>query len=103
MKQLLSIFILPLNRAGFRYMVTGSISSMFYGETRLTSDVDIVLTMRRDQAKLLATVFPEDDFYLPPPEVIEAEVVRRQRGHFNFGKNTSFPNCIRNSKHPHLP
>jgi hypothetical protein len=102
----------PLNRAGFRCMVSGSVSSIFYGESRLTSDVDIVLTMRRHQAKLLASAFPEPDFYLPPPEVIEAEVIRRQRGHLNiihsappkwlassapkrstnFGKNTSFPN-----------
>lgn len=54
MRNLLAIFIPPLNSAGFRYMVTGSVSSMFYGETRLTADVDIVLTLRRDQAKLLA-------------------------------------------------
>ena len=84
MKDLIAIFIPPLNRAGFRYMVTGSVSSMFYGETRLTADVDIVLTLRRDQAKLLAAPFPEEDFYLPPAEIIEAEVVRRQRGHLNI-------------------
>ena len=65
-------------------MVTGSVSSMFYGEARMTSDVDIVLNMRRDQARLLASVFPEEDFYHPPQEVIEAEVARRQRGHLNI-------------------
>ena len=84
MKNLLAIFIPPLNSAGFRYMVTGSVSSMFYGETRLTADVDIVLTLRRDQAKHLAKAFPGADFYLPPDEVIEAEIARRQRGHLNI-------------------
>jgi hypothetical protein len=57
---------------------------MFYGESRLTNDVDIVLSIRRDQSRLLATLFPESEFYLPPPEIIEAEAIRRQRGHFNI-------------------
>ncbi|HEX2746657.1 MAG TPA: hypothetical protein VHM91_01560 [Verrucomicrobiales bacterium] len=84
MNELLSIYIPPLNKAGFRYMITGSVSSMFYGETRLTSDVDIVLNLRRDQARHLVSVFPGEDFYVPPPEVIEAEIARRQRGHLNI-------------------
>jgi len=84
MKELLQTFIPPLNQAGFNYMVTGSVSAMFYGETRLTNDVDIVLTLRREQARMLAGVFPESEFYLPPREVIEAEVTRRQRGHLNI-------------------
>ena len=84
MIQLLSIFIPPLNRLGFNYMITGSVSSMFYGEARLTLDVDIVLSLRRDQARLLAAAFPEEQFYLPPLEVIEAEIIRRQRGHLNI-------------------
>ncbi len=57
---------------------------MFYGESRLTNDVDIVLSIRRDQAALLTKAFPETEFYLPPREVIEAEIIRRQRGHLNI-------------------
>jgi hypothetical protein len=84
MKELLQTFIPPLNQAGFNYMVTGSVSAMFYGESRLTNDVDIILSLRREQARLLTEVFPESDFYLPPREVIEAEIIRRQRGHLNI-------------------
>jgi len=84
MNELLEIFIPPLCHLGLKYMVTGSVSAMFYGESRLTNDVDIVLTIRRDQAKLLIEAFPESEFYVPPREVIEAEVVRRQRGHMNI-------------------
>jgi len=84
MNELLQTFIPPLNRAGFRYMVTGSVSAMFYGEGRLTNDVDIILSLQRDQARLLMDAFPESSFYLPPREVIEAELIRRQRGHLNI-------------------
>jgi hypothetical protein len=84
MKELLEIFIPPLNRLGLDYMVTGSVSAMLYGEGRLTNDVDIVLTIQRNHAKLLLDAFPESDFYLPPQEVIEAEIIRRQRGHLNI-------------------
>ncbi len=84
MKELLPLFIPALNKAGFSYMVTGSVCAMFYGESRLTNDVDIVLSLRRDQAVLLTKAFPETEFYLPPQEVIEAEIIRRQRGHLNI-------------------
>ncbi len=83
MTDLLSIYIQPLHQAGFRYMITGSVGSMFYGETRLTSDVDIVIHLRREQVRQLPGVYPGEDFYVPPVEVIEAEIARRHRGHLN--------------------
>lgn len=42
---LLAVFVDPLERLRFRYMVTGSVAAMLYGEPRLTNDVDIVLEL----------------------------------------------------------
>ena len=33
-------FICRLEKLGIKYMVTGSIASIFYGEPRLTHDID---------------------------------------------------------------
>jgi hypothetical protein len=78
------LFIRPLNGLGTRYMVTGSVASIAYGEARLTHDVDIVVEIRREDVDRLGAAFPESDFYLPPPEVIQIEVNRAQRGQFNI-------------------
>ena len=32
-------------RAGFTYMITGSVAGVFYGEPRVTHDVDLVLAL----------------------------------------------------------
>jgi hypothetical protein len=40
--ELFLLFVRPLNRAGIRYMVMGSVAAIFYGEPRLTHDVDLV-------------------------------------------------------------
>lgn len=84
MNDLLEIYVPRLNRAGLRYMVTGSVASMFFGEIRNTVDVDVVLELPAVSARLLVKLFPEEEFYLPPLEVMEVEARRRQRGHFNI-------------------
>jgi hypothetical protein len=38
---LLGIFISPLEVGNFQYFITGSIASTFYGEPRLTHDIDL--------------------------------------------------------------
>lgn len=78
------LFIRRLNGLGIRYIVTGSVASIAYGEARLTHDVDIVVEIHREDVDRLGAAFPESDFYLPPPEVIKIEVNRAQRGHFNI-------------------
>ncbi len=84
MIELIDTFIRPLNEHGIRYIITGSVAAMVYGEPRLTNDVDVVLDIKpTDIAKLIAA-FPEADFYLPPLEVIETELLRGSRGHFNI-------------------
>jgi len=81
---LLLLFVRPLQQADFRYIVTDSVAAIFYGEPRLTLAVDLVVFLHdRDMARL-ADIFPANDFYLPPPEIIAAEARREQRGHFNI-------------------
>jgi hypothetical protein len=84
MKDLLEIYIPRLNHGKLRYLVTGSVASMFYGEIRNTIDVDIVLAIPPSSVSTLAELFPDAEFYLPPPEVLAVESRRRQRGHFNI-------------------
>ncbi|HRQ90605.1 MAG TPA: hypothetical protein PLA50_17560 [Bacteroidia bacterium] len=77
------IFTRKLEDLGLRYMVSGGVASIYYGEPRLTNDVDIVLFLRRADVSALASAFPPSDFYCPPAEVIECERIRDRRGHFN--------------------
>ncbi len=65
-------------------MVTGSVAAIFYGEPRLTHDVDFVTFLTESDIGRLVQAFPAADYYLPPPEVIATEVHREQRGHFNI-------------------
>ena len=82
--ELFLLFVRPFNRADIRYMVTGSVAAIFYGEPRLTHDVDFVAFLNDADIRGLPETFPSADFYLPPPEAIAAEAQREQRGHFNI-------------------
>ena len=77
------LFVRPLNWLGVRYIVSGSVAAILYGEPRLTHDVDFVVFLRNEDVSRLREVFPPTDFYLPPSEVIQGELAREQRGHFN--------------------
>ena len=77
------LFVRPLNRIGGRYIVSGSVASILYGEPRLTNDVDFVIFLRDADIARLQEVFPAPEFYLPPKEVIAAEIARPARGLFN--------------------
>jgi len=81
---LFGIFTKRLNEAGIRYVITGAVASVIYGEPRLTHDIDLVVEMAgKDVAKFLQ-LFPSADFYCPPMEVIKVELARPLRGHFNL-------------------
>lgn len=64
-------------------MISGSLASIYYGEPRLTLDVDIVVHLDAAEAAAMAGCFPTGEFYVPPPEVLAAELARPTRGHFN--------------------
>jgi hypothetical protein len=77
-------FVKPLTTMNCRFMVTGSIAAMLYGEPRLTNDVDLILFLPRHLIKILISRFPLDHYYCPPEEVIAIEAERSADGHFNL-------------------
>ena len=81
--ELFLLFVRPLNRAKIRYVVSGSVAAIFYGEPRLTHDVDFVVFLNANDIQRLIEVFPSEDFYLPPIETMLAELARGRK-HFDF-------------------
>jgi hypothetical protein len=81
---LVRIFTDRLEQLRMRYMITGGIASVIYGEPRLTHDVDIVLEMERGKESGIVDAFPADEFYCAPIEIIRVEASRSHRGHFNI-------------------
>ena len=81
---LVLLYTRRLEGAGFTYMITGSVAGVFYGEPRVTHDVDLVLALAPSDTARIAELFPLEDFYCPPEEIIVREVLRAQRGHFNL-------------------
>jgi len=80
---LLQLFIRPIHDAGLPYLVVGSVGSTFYGEPRLTMDVDLAVTFSGAQAETLGQLFPETEFYVPPTETLREEA-ERSGGHWNI-------------------
>jgi len=78
------LYTRKLNELGLRYMVSGSVAAIYYGEPRLTNDVDIILFLKQGDIPSLVAAFPAESFYCPPAEIIRLEVSRAQRGHFNL-------------------
>jgi hypothetical protein len=78
------LFVRPLNQLGVRYMVSGSVAAILYGEPRLTHGVDFVVFLRHEEIARLREVFPGPEFHVPLPDVIRAEISRERKGHFNI-------------------
>ena len=80
---LIGLFVGPLDRAQLRYLISGSVAAMLYGEPRVTLDIDFVVLLRMEDIARLPDAYPESEFYLPPLDVIAAEAARPVKGHFN--------------------
>ncbi|MBI5682287.1 MAG: hypothetical protein HZC45_03825 [Deltaproteobacteria bacterium] len=74
--ELLIQLVRCLESLGIRYIVTGSMASMAYGEPRLTNDIDVVADIKAKHIKGLKNCFPENEFYLS--EEAATEAIRRQ-------------------------
>ena len=79
-----TLFLERLESAGIRYVVTGSVAVIVYGDPRMTHDIDLVVEVSQKQIPAIIEAFPEETFYCPPPEVIGVECARSTRGHFNI-------------------
>lgn len=77
-------FIDPLEQEGIPYALVGSVASSIYGEPRATNDLDLVIQIGTDDASRLVAAFPEDKFYVPPIEVVLAELGRAHGAHLNI-------------------
>lgn len=82
--ELLDVFIRPFEDCEIPYIVTGSIASIFYGEPRLTHDIDFVVHLGQSDFAKLTKAFPLDHYYCPPEDVMRIENNRKPYGHFNL-------------------
>jgi hypothetical protein len=78
---LLKRVVTTLEDFQLRYFVTGSIASIYYGEPRLTLDVDVVVDLQLACVKDFCAAFPKDEFYVS--EEAARDAVRRN-GQFNI-------------------
>ena len=78
------LFVRPLNRLSIRYIVSGSVAAILYGEPRLTYDVDFVVFLRAGDIPRLRDAFASPAYHVPPVDVIAGEVAREYKGHFNL-------------------
>ena len=101
---LIELFVRPLDRLQFRYLVTGSVASMLYGEPRVTHDIDLVVSLRAADIPRLPEAYPLPEFYVPPAEVLTVKAVRTPKGQFNVihttsGLNADFHTANRDALH----
>jgi hypothetical protein len=82
--ELYLVFIRPLNELEIPYMITGSMAGAIYGEPRLTHDIDIVIDLQPRWIEHFYDAFNNENFYVPPIEVLNVEAARTHRGHFNL-------------------
>jgi len=69
-----------LDQMRVTYLVTGSLATITYGETRFTNDVDIVADFNESHVKPVCEAFPDPDFYCSESAVRDAI---RRRFQFN--------------------
>ena len=77
---LLSKVVEILDGLGIEYLITGSFGAMAYGEYRSTNDIDIVVRLTPEKARLLCRAFPETEFYASEAAAVDAV---NQTGQFN--------------------
>lgn len=80
---LIALFIRPLERLDVRYMITGGVASVIYGDPRFTRDIDVVLALPAQTIEPLIATFDEREYYVPPDETLREESGRPAGGHFN--------------------
>ena len=80
---LIEMFVKPLEQLRVRYLISGSVAAMLYGEPRLTNDIDLIVFLRIEDLPRLREAYPSPEFYLPPLAAMAAEI-GRERGQFNI-------------------
>lgn len=71
-QELLKLVVRTLEGVGIEYMLTGSVASGLQGEPRSTHDIDLVVSLQREQIDALVRAFPAPDYYLDRGAVSDA-------------------------------
>lgn len=74
--------VVRLDKENIPYFLVGSLGSMYYGRPRFTKDVHLVVQLYPSVVNKFSQIFPIEDYYCPPVEILTDEVVRR--GSFNL-------------------
>src|SRR6266851_424385 len=61
-----------LDRAGIRYMLTGSFAAAYYSAARSTQDIDLVIEASAGQLRTLVQGLPPDEYYADLEAALEA-------------------------------
>jgi hypothetical protein len=62
--ELLREVVRALEWLEIRYLVTGSIATIFFGEPRFTNDIDVVVSLSQESLDALIEEFPSPEFYV---------------------------------------
>ena len=79
--ELLRYLVDVLEALGAEYMIGGSQAAMYYGEPRLTRDVDVIVALRLEHLPALLRRFPADEFSIDERAARDAI---RTSGQFNI-------------------
>lgn len=74
-----------LMKAGIPFMVTGSMAMNYYAKPRMTRDIDIVLSIKKEDCERIHSLF-DKDYYISKESVLES---LQNRSMFNVIHNES--------------
>ncbi len=77
-KEFLKDIITALAQAGISYMVSGSISSTFYGQPRSTQDVDIIIEATLENLQELVSILQNKDYYADEEAALGVAIVQAE-------------------------
>lgn len=61
-----------LEQSQIQFMITGSIAASYYGLTRATQDLDIVISADPEKLKHFMQLFPPKEYYAPLHDALDA-------------------------------
>jgi hypothetical protein len=72
LRAFLSRVISVLERLDISYMIVRGFAATFYGQPRLTLDVDIVVDMRWEHVRAFVAVFPSSGYYVSEESILDS-------------------------------
>ena len=69
--EILKDVVSKLDTAAIPYMLTGSFAMSYYAQPRMTRDIDLVVSIKKENIDILESLFKED-YYVSKQAIIEA-------------------------------